>query len=157
MRNGHLLAGVTTIRDVGAVGFSDVAVRDAINDGEIPGPRILASGPPLGITGGHCDDNMLAPEFQHSAEGVADGVVGVRLAVRRNVKYGVDVIKFCGTGGVFSKGDTPGAQQYTFRGNAGADRRSAHGRPQGRRARARRERHQGRRSARASTRSSTRA
>jgi imidazolonepropionase-like amidohydrolase len=108
-----LLAGVTTIRDVGAVGYSDVAVRDAINDGEMPGPRILASGPALGITGGHCDDNMLAPEFDHSAEGVADGISGVRHAVRRNVKYGVDVIKFCGTGGVFSKGDTPGAQQYT--------------------------------------------
>ncbi len=109
-----LLAGVTTIRDVGAVGYSDVAVRDAINEGEMPGPRILASGPALGITGGHCDDNMLAPEFDHSAEGVADGISGVRHAVRRNVKYGVDVIKFCGTGGVFSKGDTPGAQQYTF-------------------------------------------
>lgn len=109
-----LLAGITTIRDVGAVGYSDVAVRDAINDGEIPGPRMLVSGPALGITGGHCDDNMLAPQFDHSAEGVADGVAGVRHAVRRNVKYGVDVIKFCGTGGVFSKGDTPGAQQYTF-------------------------------------------
>ena len=109
-----LLAGITTIRDVGAVGFTDVAVRDAINAGEIPGPRILAAGPALGITGGHCDDNMLAPEFQHSAEGVADGVDGVRHAVRRNMKYGVDVIKFCGTGGVFSKGDTPGAQQFTF-------------------------------------------
>lgn len=109
-----LLAGITTIRDVGGVGFSDVAVRDAINDGELPGPRILASGPAIGITGGHCDDNMLAPEFQHSAEGVADGIAGVRHVVRRNVKYGADVIKFCGTGGVFSKGDSPGAQQYTF-------------------------------------------
>jgi imidazolonepropionase-like amidohydrolase len=109
-----LLAGITTIRDVGAVGYSDIAVRDAINAGELPGPRILASGPAIGITGGHCDDTMLAPEFQHSAEGVADGIAGVRLAVRRNVKYGADVIKFCGTGGVFSKGDTPGAQQYTL-------------------------------------------
>jgi imidazolonepropionase-like amidohydrolase len=109
-----LLAGVTTIRDVGAAGYSDVAVRDAINDGEIPGPRMLVSGPALGITGGHCDDNMLAPEFDYTADGVADGIAGVRRAVRRNVKYGVDVIKFCGTGGVFSKGDTPGAQQYTF-------------------------------------------
>jgi imidazolonepropionase-like amidohydrolase len=108
-----LLAGITTIRDVGAEGYSDVAVRDAINAGEIPGPRMLVSGPALGITGGHCDDNMLAPEFDYSADGVADGVAGVRKAVRRNVKYGVDVIKFCGTGGVFSKGDTPGAQQYT--------------------------------------------
>ena len=98
-------------------GYSDVAVRDAVNDGEMPGPRMLVSGPALGITGGHCDDNMLAPEFDYSAEGVADGVAGVRKAVRRNVKYGVDVIKFCGTGGVFSKGDTPGAQQYTSRGN----------------------------------------
>jgi imidazolonepropionase-like amidohydrolase len=109
-----LLAGITTIRDVGANGFSDVAVRDAINDGEIPGPRMLVSGPALGITGGHCDSNLLAPEYNEVSEGVADGIVGVRHAVRRNVKYGVDVIKFCGTGGVFSKGDTPGAQQYTF-------------------------------------------
>jgi imidazolonepropionase-like amidohydrolase len=109
-----LLAGVTTIRDVGAVGFSDVALRDAINDGEISGPRILASGPALGITGGHCDDNLLAPEFNHSSEGAADGIVGVRTAVRRNIKYGADTIKFCGTGGVFSKGTIPGAQQYTF-------------------------------------------
>jgi imidazolonepropionase-like amidohydrolase len=109
-----LLAGITTIRDVGATGFSDVAVRDAINDGEIPGPRMLVSGPALGITGGHCDSNLLAPEYKEASDGVADGIVGVRTAVRRNVKYGVDVIKFCGTGGVFSKGDTPGAQQYTF-------------------------------------------
>ena len=108
-----LLAGVTTIRDVGASGFTDVALRDAINDGDVPGPRILASGPSLGITGGHCDDNLLAPQFDHQAEGVADGEDGVRHAVRRNVKYGADVIKFCGTGGVFSKGTSVGAQQYT--------------------------------------------
>src|SRR5262245_39222808 len=108
-----LLAGVTTIRDVGASGFTDIAVRDAINEGDIPGPRILASGPALGITGGHCDDNMLAPEFKYESDGVADGVDGVRRLVRRNVKYGADVIKYCGTGGVFSKGDTPGGQQYT--------------------------------------------
>jgi len=108
-----LLAGVTTIRDVGATGFTDVALRDAINDGDVPGPRMLVSGPALGITGGHCDDNMLAPEFDHQADGVADGVEGVRRGVRRNVKYGVDVIKYCGTGGVFSKGTKVGAQQYT--------------------------------------------
>jgi imidazolonepropionase-like amidohydrolase len=108
-----LLAGVTTIRDVGATGYSDVALRDAINDGDVIGPRMLVSGPALGITGGHCDDNLLAPEFQHEAEGVANGADAVRAAVRRNVKYGVDVIKYCGTGGVFSKGDTPGGQQYT--------------------------------------------
>jgi imidazolonepropionase-like amidohydrolase len=108
-----LLAGVTTVRNVGADAFTDVALRDAINDGDVPGPRMLVSGPSLGITGGHCDDNLLAPEFKYESMGVADGVEGVRRAVRRNVKYGVDVIKYCGTGGVFSKGDTPGGQQYT--------------------------------------------
>jgi imidazolonepropionase-like amidohydrolase len=108
-----LLAGVTTVRDVGAGAFTDVAVRDAINAGDIIGPRMLVSEPALGITGGHCDDNLLAPEFNYQSDGVADGVEGVRRAVRRNTKYGVDVIKYCGTGGVFSKGDTPGAQQYT--------------------------------------------
>lgn len=108
-----LLAGVTTVRDVGAQGYTDIALRDAINDGDVPGPRILASGPALGITGGHCDDNMLAPEFDHQSEGAANGAVEVRTVVRRNIKYGADVIKYCGTGGVFSKGDTPGGQQYT--------------------------------------------
>lgn len=108
-----LLAGVTTIRNVGAAGYTDIALRDAINDGDVPGPRILASGPALGITGGHCDDNMMAPQFEHSSEGVADGIDGVRRAVRRNVKYGADLIKYCGTGGVFSKGTKVGVQQYT--------------------------------------------
>jgi imidazolonepropionase-like amidohydrolase len=109
-----LLGGVTTVRDVGADGFADVALRDAIADGDIDGPRVLASGPALSITGGHCDSNLLAPEFNYQAEGVADGVDGVRRMVRRNVKYGVDLIKYCGTGGVFSKGTRVGAQQYTF-------------------------------------------
>jgi imidazolonepropionase-like amidohydrolase len=108
-----LRAGVTTIRNVGADGYTDVALRDAINDGDVPGPRLFVSGPALGITGGHCDDNLLAPQFKYESEGVANGVDGVRLAVRRNIKYGVDLIKYCGTGGVFSKGDTPGGQQYT--------------------------------------------
>jgi imidazolonepropionase-like amidohydrolase len=88
-------------------------LRDAINAGDVIGPRILASGPALGITGGHCDENLLAPEFDERAEGVADGPVAVRTMVRRNVKYGADVIKYCGTGGVFSKGTRVGGQQYT--------------------------------------------
>jgi imidazolonepropionase-like amidohydrolase len=108
-----LLSGVTTIRNVGASGYSDVALRDAINAGDVIGPRILASGPALGITGGHCDSNMLAPEYSERGEGVADGVDAVRAMVRKNVKYGADVIKYCGTGGVFSKGTRVGAQQYT--------------------------------------------
>ena len=108
-----LLSGVTTVRNVGASGYTDVALRDAINAGDVIGPRMLVSGPSIGITGGHCDDNMLAPEYAERSDGVADGVEGVRAMVRKNVKYGVDVIKYCGTGGVFSKGTQVGAQQYT--------------------------------------------
>jgi len=108
-----LLAGFTTVRNVGAKGYSDVALRDAINAGDIPGPRMLASGPALGITGGHCDDNLLAPEFHAVGGGVADGVDAVRHKVRENIKYGADVIKICATGGVMSKGDDPNASQYS--------------------------------------------
>ena len=108
-----LLSGVTTIRNVGASGYADVALRDAVNAGDVVGPRMLVSGPAIGITGGHCDGNLLAPEFAERGEGVADGPDAVRAMVRKNVKYGVDVIKYCGTGGVFSKGTRVGAQQYT--------------------------------------------
>jgi imidazolonepropionase-like amidohydrolase len=78
------------------------------------GPRIVASGPSLGITGGHCDNNYLAPEFLHKAEGVADGVAGVMQKTREVIKYGADVIKVCSTGGVLSLGDDPKASQYTL-------------------------------------------
>jgi imidazolonepropionase-like amidohydrolase len=109
-----LLAGFTTIRNVGADGFSDVAVRDGINEGEIPGPRMFVSGPPLSITGGHCDDNLLPFEFHHVASGVADGPWAARAKVREVIKYGADVIKVCASGGVLSKGDQPGTPQYTL-------------------------------------------
>ncbi len=108
-----LEAGFTTVRNVGAGGYSDVALRDAINDGDVPGPRMLVSGPPMGITGGHCDENLLAPEYHWSGLGVADGVDAVRHKVRENIKYGADLIKICATGGVMSKGDDPNASQYT--------------------------------------------
>jgi imidazolonepropionase-like amidohydrolase len=108
-----LLAGFTTVRNVGAEGYADVALRDAINAGDVIGPRMQVSGPPLGITGGHCDSNMLAPEFHYSAEGAADGVDAVMHKVREVVKYGADVIKFCASGGVFSKGDNPLLEQYS--------------------------------------------
>ncbi|HZS97814.1 MAG TPA: amidohydrolase family protein [Terriglobales bacterium] len=108
-----LEAGFTTVRNVGAGGYSDIALRDAINDGDVPGPRIVASGPALGITGGHCDNNLLSPEYHWSEIGVADGVDAVRHKVRENIKYGADVIKICATGGVMSKGDDPNASQYT--------------------------------------------
>src|SRR5215467_9806135 len=108
-----LLAGFTSVRNVGAEGYADVALRDAIDAGDVIGPRMQVSGPPLGITGGHCDNNLLAPEFHYSAEGVADGVEAVMHRVREVVKYGADVIKFCASGGVFSKGDNPKLEQYS--------------------------------------------
>ena len=109
-----LNAGFTTVRNVGAGGYTDVALRDAIDAGGIPGPRMLVSGPPLGITGGHCDDNLLPFEYHHVADGVADGIAAVQQKVRQNIKYGADLIKVCATGGVLSKGDDPQASQYTL-------------------------------------------
>ncbi|MFN0110175.1 MAG: amidohydrolase family protein [Blastocatellia bacterium] len=112
--NITLLAGFTTVRNVGAGGYSDIALRDAINAGDVPGPRIVASGPSLGISGGHCDDNYLPPEFHHRADGVADGVENVMAKTREVIKYGAGVIKFCSTGGVLSLGDDPKAAEFTL-------------------------------------------
>ncbi len=109
-----LEAGFTTVRNLGAKDYADIALRDAINEGDTIGPRILASGPALGITGGHCDENLLPPAFHREAEGVADGVEAVQHKVREVIKYGADVIKICATGGVLSKGDDPNASQYTL-------------------------------------------
>jgi imidazolonepropionase-like amidohydrolase len=109
-----LLAGFTTVRNVGASGYTDVALRDAINAGDVPGPRMLVSGPALGITGGHCDNNMLPAEYHDVGEGVADGVAAVQHKVREDIKYGADVIKVCATGGVLSLGDSPQTSQYTL-------------------------------------------
>ena len=108
-----LEAGFTTVRNVGASGFTDVALRDAIAAGDIPGPRMLVSGPPLGITGGHCDNNLLPSEFHFREGGVADGPWEARAKVREVVKYGADLIKICASGGVLSKGDQPGTPQYS--------------------------------------------
>jgi len=108
-----LEAGFTTVRNVGADGYADVALRDAINAGDVPGPRMLVSGPPLSITGGHGDNNLLPFEYHASGDGVADGVDGVRHMVRRNIKYGADMIKVMASGGVLSHGDNPQASQYT--------------------------------------------
>ena len=109
-----LEAGFTTVRNVGARGYTDIALRDAINEGMVPGPRMLASGPPLSITGGHCDQNLLPYEFHATSDGAADGVEAVQHKVREIIKYGADVIKVCATGGVLSKGDDPQASQYTL-------------------------------------------
>jgi imidazolonepropionase-like amidohydrolase len=107
-----LLAGFTAVRNVGASGFTDVALRDAINAGDVPGPRLLVSGPALSITGGHCDNNLLPSEYHAVSDGVADGVAAVQHKVRENIKYGADLIKVCATGGVLSLGDNPQHSQF---------------------------------------------
>lgn len=110
-----LLAGFTTARNLGADSYSDVALRDAINEGDVPGPRLYVSGPPVGIVGGHCSDNNLLPsEYKLSGDGVATGPWEMRAKVRQNIKYGVDLIKTCSTGGVLSKGTALGAAQGTL-------------------------------------------
>ena len=109
-----LRAGFTTVRNLGGPGFADVDLKDAIDTGEVPGPRIIPAGQSIGITGGHCDNNLLPYEDHAIGGGVADGPWAVRQKVRENKKYGAEVIKFCGTGGVLSKGTTIGAQQFTL-------------------------------------------
>lgn len=113
-------AGFTTVRDVGSLPFLAVDLRRNIDSGFIPGPRIVASGPGISITGGHGDLNNYAPEVSKTLFPgkndfrIADGPDEVRRTVREQVKYGVDVIKILASGGVLSKGDQPGAPQYTL-------------------------------------------
>jgi imidazolonepropionase-like amidohydrolase len=115
-----LEAGFTTVRDVGSLPFLAVDLRDSINEGLIPGPRVVASGPGITITGGHGDLNNFSPETrvtmfpEERNFQIADGVDQIRHVVRAQVKYGVDVIKILATGGVLSKGDSPGAPQFTL-------------------------------------------
>jgi len=109
-----LMAGFTSVRNVGASSYTVIAVRDAINAGDVPGPRIWATGPSLGITGGHCDDNYSPPELKQKGQGIADGPWEVKAKVRENIKYGANAIKFCATGGVFSRGTKVGAIQYSL-------------------------------------------
>ena len=109
-----LQAGFTTLRNVGASGYADVALRDSINSGETVGPRLFVSGPLIGATGGHCDNNLLPESYHAVGDGVADGPDAIRHKVREIHKYGADLIKLCATGGVLSKGDSVGAQQLTY-------------------------------------------
>src|SRR5205823_13157647 len=97
-----LEAGFTTVRNVGAKGFADAALRDSIDAGEVPGPRMEVSGPTLSITGGHGDNNWFPWEMHMQSEGIADGIEGVQHQVRENIKYGADLIKIMATGGVLS-------------------------------------------------------
>ena len=108
-----LMAGFTTVRNVGASNYSDVALKQAIAKQAVLGPTLLVSGPPLGITGGHCDSNTLPYDFNYTSDGVADGPWEIRKKVRENRKYGADLIKFCATGGVMSKNTNLRTTQYT--------------------------------------------
>ncbi len=113
-------AGFTTVRDVSSPPFAAVDLRDNIDSGFVPGPRIVASGPGLSITGGHNDLNNFAPWVDPSIYPkdrdfrIADGEQEVQQTIRAQVKHGVDVIKIMASGGVLSKGDQPGAPQYTL-------------------------------------------
>ncbi|HKU26464.1 MAG TPA: amidohydrolase family protein [Candidatus Sulfotelmatobacter sp.] len=115
-----LEAGFTSVRDVGSPPFLAVDLRNTINEGFILGPRIVASGPGISITGGHGDLNNFSPQTRVSMFPeerdfhIADGSDQIRHVIRAQVKYGVDVIKILSTGGVLSKGDNPGAPHYTL-------------------------------------------
>lgn len=111
-----LKAGFTSIRVLGSPNFDDMALRQAIADGRIWGPRMQNAGNLVGITGGHCDKNGFSPGLIEKGpkDGIANGAEEVRAAIRYQVKYGADVIKMCATGGVLSEGDAVGATQYTF-------------------------------------------
>jgi len=110
-----LNGGFTTMRVVGSGDWTDVGLKQAIEAGYVVGPRIVPAGHALGATGGHCDDTYLPPELQKDKkeEGIGDSPEELKYQVRRQRKFGAEVIKVCATGGVFSRGDTPGQQQLT--------------------------------------------
>ena len=110
-----LNGGFTTMRVVGSGDWVDVGLKQAIEAGYVVGPRIVPAGHSLGATGGHCDDTYLPPELQkkEKEEGIGDSPEELKFQVRRQRKFGAEVIKVCATGGVFSRGDTPGQQQLT--------------------------------------------
>lgn len=109
-----LEAGFTTVRNVGAANYDDVALKQGVEAGYVPGPRIVPATYSLGATGGHCDSTEFPPSIRAPSPGVANSPDEFRAAVRRNRKYGAEVIKVCMTGGVFSKTDTVGGQQMSL-------------------------------------------
>ena len=108
-----LRAGFTTVRNVGAAGFQDVGLREAIDGGWAMGPRIVTATYAIGATGGHCDDNSLPPSLDRIGPSVVNSPADARAKVRWLHKYGAQVIKICATGGVFSLGDSVGGQQLS--------------------------------------------
>jgi imidazolonepropionase-like amidohydrolase len=109
-----LEAGFTTVRNVGSARFDDVGLKQAIDEGFVEGPRIVPAGYAIGSTGGHCDVNWFPPSMHQKGDAVIDSPDEGRQRVREMHKYGAEVIKICATGGVFSHGDTPGAQQLSL-------------------------------------------
>ena len=110
-----LKAGFTTVRNVGSGNRNDIGLKQAIENGYTMGPRIVPAGYALGATGGHCDSTFLPPSLEKAKkeEGIADSPDELRYQVRRQRKYGAEVIKVCATGGVFSRNTEPGQQQLT--------------------------------------------
>ena len=109
-----LMAGFTTVRNVGAEGWNDVGLRQAIEAGKLTGPRIVTGGPSFGATGGHCDSTFFPPSMEQKSPYNADSPEEGRKRVRELRKYGAQVIKICATGGVFSRNTEPGQQQLSL-------------------------------------------
>ena len=108
-------AGFTTVRNVGSGNRNDVGLKQAIENGYAVGPRVVPAGFALGATGGHCDSTFLPPSLEkpEKEEGIGDGPLELRQQVRRQRKFGAEVIKVCATGGVFSRNTEPGQQQLS--------------------------------------------
>ena len=109
-----LQAGFTTVRNVGSDAWNDVGLRQAIEEGKVPGPRVISAAYSFGSTGGHCDSTYFPPSMDEKNPFNADSTEDGRRSVRRLRKYGAQVIKICATGGVFSRNTEPGAQQMTL-------------------------------------------
>ncbi|MEO5693487.1 MAG: amidohydrolase family protein [Usitatibacter sp.] len=109
-----LRAGFTTVRNVGSDDWNDVGLRQAIDEGKVPGPRVITAGYAIGATGGHCDSTFFPPSFERKNPYNFDGPDEARKRVREVRKYGAQVIKICATGGVFSRNTEPGQQQLSL-------------------------------------------
>jgi imidazolonepropionase-like amidohydrolase len=108
-----LMAGFTTVRNVGSANYNDVGLKQAIEEGYAVGPRIVPAANAIGATGGHCDETYFPPSFKRKGEAVGDGAQQLRQRVPEQRKYGAEVIKVCATGGVFSRNTEPGQQQLS--------------------------------------------
>lgn len=109
-----LKAGFTTVRNLGDDDYNVAGVDQAIEEGWLPGPRIVNANYALGATGGHCDNTFLPPSFNDKSPAVGDSPEELRQRVREQRKYGAEVIKACATGGVFSRNTAPGIQQLSL-------------------------------------------